>query len=90
MYVIEFTENARQDIILLQRNAPQAVKKVFKLIEELREHPRSGTGQVEQLKHFKNETWSRRITREHRLVYEIHDEQILVLVISSYGHYNNK
>lgn len=90
MYVIEFTENARQDIILLQRNAPQAVKKVFKLIEELREHPRSGTGQVEQLKHFKNETWSRRITREHRLVYEIHDEQILVLVISSYGHYDNK
>lgn len=90
MYVIEFTENARQDIILLQRYAPQAVKKVFKLIEELREHPRSGTGQVEQLKHFKNETWSRRITREHRLVYEIHDEQILVLVISSYGHYDNK
>jgi toxin YoeB len=90
MYVIEFTENARQDIILLQRNAPQAVKKVFKLIEELREHPRSGTGQVEQLKYLKNETWSRRITREHRLVYEIHDEQILVLVISSYGHYDNK
>jgi len=90
MYVIEFTENARQDIILLQRNAPRAVKKVFKLIEELKEHPRSGTGQVEQLKYFQNETWSRRITREHRLVYEIHDDQILVLVIASYGHYANK
>ena len=90
MYVIEFTENARQDIILLQRNAPRAVKKVFKLIEELKEHPRSGTGQVEQLKYFQNETWSRRITREHRLVYEIHDDQILVLVIASYGHYDNK
>lgn len=49
MYVIEFTESARQDMLLLQRNAPQAVKKVFKLIEELKEHPRSGTGQVEQL-----------------------------------------
>lgn len=90
MYVVEFTENARQDIILLQRNAPHAVKKVFKLIEELKEHPRSGTGQVEQLKYFRNETWSRRITREHRLVYEIHDDQILVLVIASYGHYDNK
>ena len=90
MYAIEFTENALQDTILLQRNAPPALKKVFKLIEELRQHPRSGTGQVEQLKYFKNETWSRRITREHRLVYEIHDEKILVLVISSYGHYDNK
>ena len=87
MYAIEFTENAQQDVELLQRHAPNAVKKLYKLIDELREHPRSGTGQVERLKHYKNETWSRRITREHRLVYEIHDDSVLVLVISSFGHY---
>ena len=71
----------------LQQHNPQAIKKLYRLIDELREHPRTGTGQVEQLKHFANETWSRRINREHRLVYEIHDEQVLVLVISSFGHY---
>ena len=71
----------------LQHHNPQAIKKLYRLIDELREHPRTGTGQVEQLKHFANETWSRRINREHRLVYEIHDEQVLVLVISSFGHY---
>ena len=87
MYVVEFTEEAQNDVLLLQRHNPQAVKKLAKLIAELREHPRTGTGQVEQLKHFKNETWSRRITREHRLVYEIHDDQVLVIVVSSYGHY---
>ena len=87
MYVVEFTEEAQNDVLLLQRHNPQAVKKLAKLIAELREHPRTGTGQVEQLKHFKNETWSRRITREHRLVYEIHDGQVLVIVVSSYGHY---
>lgn len=87
MYIIEFTESAQNDVRLLQRHEPQAIKKLAKLLEELREHPRTGTGQVEQLKHYKNETWSRRINREHRLVYEIHDDQILVLVISSYGHY---
>ena len=87
MYVIEFTEDARKDILALQKHSPQAIVKLYRLIDELREHPRTGTGQVEQLKHFKNETWSRRITREHRLVYEIHDNEILVLVISSYGHY---
>ena len=90
MYVIEFTEDARRDVLYLQRNAPQAINKLYRLLDELREHPRTGTGQVEQLKHFKNETWSRRITREHRLVYEIHDSEVLVLVISSYGHYADK
>ena len=87
MYIIEFTESAQNDVRLLQRREPQTIKKLAKLLDELREHPRTGTGQVEQLKHFKNETWSRRINREHRLVYEIHDDQILVLVISSFGHY---
>ena len=87
MYVIEFTEDARKDILALQKHSPQAIVKLYRLIDELREHPRTGTGQVEQLKYFQNETWSRRITREHRLVYEIHDNEVLVLVISAYGHY---
>lgn len=69
------------------RKAPKAIKKLEKLLEELREHPRTGTGQVEQLKHYKEETWSRRITREHRLVYRIHDDVVEVLVLSVFGHY---
>ena len=75
-------------MIRLRRYFPQAFQKASRLLAELEEHPRTGTGQVEQLKHFKNETWSRRITREHRLVYEIHDNEILVLVISAFGHYS--
>ena len=54
---------------------------------ELQEHPRTGTGQVEPLKYYKEETWSRRINREHRLVYRIHDDIVEVLVLSTYGHY---
>ncbi len=87
MYLIEFTESAREDLLLLQKKEPQAINKVKALLTEIAEHPRTGTGKVERLKHYKNETWSRRITREHRLVYEIHENQILVLVISSFGHY---
>ncbi len=87
MYIIRFSEEAQRDVVLLRKNAPLAFKKFLKLVGELEEHPRTGTGQVERLRHFKNETWSRRINREHRLVYEIHDDQILVLVISSFGHY---
>ena len=87
MYAIEFTEDAKKDLQLLQRKAPQAVDKLAQLLSELRVHPRTGTGQAERLRHYQNETWSRRINREHRLVYEIHDNEVLVLVISAYGHF---
>lgn len=87
MYAVEFTIDAQKDVVLLQRKAPQAITKLAKLLDELREHPRTGTGQVERLKHFQNETWSRRITQEHRLVYEIYDDRVLVIVVSSFGHY---
>jgi toxin YoeB len=88
MYVIEFTVQAQKDVIALQKHNPQLIKKLAKLLDELREHPRTGTGQVEQLRYFEKETWSRRLNREHRLVYEIHENEILVLIVSAYGHYS--
>ena len=87
MYIVRFSDDAQRDVSLLRQKAPLAYKKFLKLAAELEEHPRTGTGQVEQLKYYKNETWSRRINREHRLVYEIHDDKVLVLVVSSFGHY---
>ena len=88
MYVIEFTVQAQKDVIALQKHNPKLSKKLAELLEELREHPRTGTGQVEQLRYFEKETWSRRLNREHRLVYEIHENEILVLIVSAYGHYS--
>lgn len=87
MYTVDFTENARKQLIELNKRAPKAMGKLIQLLSELEEHPRSGTGQAERLKHFSVETWSRRITREHRLVYEIHEDRILVIVLSVFGHY---
>lgn len=52
MYSIEFTPDAQKELLLLQRNAPQAIPKLKKLLAEIAEHPRTGTGQVERLKHF--------------------------------------
>jgi toxin YoeB len=87
MYRIVFTEDAQKDLLMLQKRAPQAIKKLKSLLAELQEHPRTGTGQVELLKHYKEETWSRRINKEHRLVYRIHEDIVEVLVLSAYGHY---
>ena len=87
MYTIVFTEDAKKDLKKLNKKAPQAVSKLSKLLDEVREHPRTGTGQVEQLKGYDGSVYSRRITKEHRLVYKIYDEVVEVLVLSTFGHY---
>ena len=87
MICIVFSETARKDLKELNRKAPHAVKKLSKLLEEIQEHPRIGTGQVELLKEYDGNVYSRRITQEHRLVYRIYDEVIEVLVLSAFGHY---
>ena len=87
MYSILFSEDAKKDLRLLQKKAPQTISKLAKLLDELREHPRTGTGQAEPLKGYDGTVFSRRITKEHRLVYKIYDDVIEVLVLSAFGHY---
>jgi len=58
-------------------------------MEELREHPYSGTGKPEQLRGYKN-LWSRRIDKKNRLVYSVEEAVVTVYVISAVGHYNDK
>ena len=87
MYTIVFSEDAKKDLKELQKKAPQALTKLSRLLDELREHPRTGTGQVEALKGYDGSVYSRRITQEHRLVYKIYDEVVEVLVLSVFGHY---
>ncbi|MBQ9893601.1 MAG: Txe/YoeB family addiction module toxin [Bacteroidales bacterium] len=87
MYTIVFTDDAKKDLKELQRKAPQAIAKLAKLLDELKEHPRTRTGQVEPLKGYDGTVYSRRITKEHRLVYKIYDEVVEVLVLSAFGHF---
>lgn len=86
-YDIAYRKQATTDLIALSKDDPKAFRKVNRLIEELREHPRTGTGKPEPLSANRTGQWSRRINRKHRLVYEIHDSEIIVIVISAYGHY---
>ena len=54
------------------------VKKINKLIKDIDRHPFSGIGKPEPLKYGLSGTWSRRITEEHRIVYEIKDDEIRI------------
>ena len=87
-YELVFTQEALDDIQKHKKSGNKLLlKKLEKLLVELRQHPSTGTGQVEILKHYKEETWSRRINDEHRLVYLIKDDMVVVLILSAYGHY---
>lgn len=66
------------------------LKKIADLFSELRVHPTTGTGQVEQLKGSLSGFWSRRIDKGSRIVYTIENEKVVVTVVSLKGHYGDK
>lgn len=87
MYTVVFSPEAQKDLINLKKKAPNAFKKFTRIYEELKLHPKTGTGQCEQLKHYGEETWSRRLDKEHRVVYRVYDNIVKVYVLSAFGHY---
>jgi len=85
-FQIELTENAIKDISEFKKSGNKSIlKKILKLLDELVSHPFSGTGKPEPLKHQLSGCWSRRINKEHRLVYEVLENKIYIL--SAKGHY---
>jgi len=90
-YVLEFTRIALSDLEKHKKSGDRvALKKINQLLNELMEHPRTGTGKPERLKHELEGLYSRRINKKHRLVYKIEDEVITVIVLSAYAHYGDK
>jgi toxin YoeB len=89
-YSIKFSSRAKNDSEKYkQAGDKSALKKINNLLEELEEHPETGTGKPEQLKRYINR-FSRRITGKHRLVYEIQADISNVLIVSMYGHYDDE
>jgi len=60
--------------------------KIVQLINDIQRHPFEGIGKPEPLKHHLKGFWARRITDEHRLVYRVTDEEIII--VSCKFHYS--
>jgi toxin YoeB len=90
-FQIDLSINALNGIERLRKSGEkQTLEKLGSLIDELKEHPFTGTGKPERLKYNLAGKWSREITKKHRLVYEVHEETITVVVIQTFGHYLDK
>lgn len=83
--IVSFDPEAWDHCVEWQSRDPKLARKINTLIKECQRHPFEGTGKPEPLKGDLSGYWSRRITREHRLVYKVVGDT-LVIVQSRY-HY---
>ena len=87
-FEIYFTQKALKDIEKIKKSGnKKLLAKLEVLLDELEEHPYSGTGKPELLKNNYSGLWSRRLNLEHRLIYSVNGQTITVTLISAYGHY---
>ena len=72
------------DFWIKSGNKP-VLKKITQLLESVSTTPYEGIGKPEPLKYSLIGCWSRRIDQEHRIVYEVHPNKIIILSLK--GHY---
>jgi toxin YoeB len=76
---LTFTSIAWADYLYWQQNDGAQLKRINRLIEAILRDPFEGIGKPEQLRNVLSGTWSRRITEEHRLVYLVRTDEIVIL-----------
>ena len=75
---IIFSKNAWEDYVSWQKNDKKILKRNNMLIKDMQRNPFHGIGNPEPLKYDLSGFWSRCINREHRLVYQVFDDEILI------------
>lgn len=90
IYTVITSKSAEDVIKKWKKSNPKLFKKYQKIYHELMDHPRKGIGHPEAWVGGKSILYSRHITAYDRIIYEIHDEVITVLVLDVEGHYNDK
>jgi toxin YoeB len=74
-----FTPQGWADYVYWQSADRSVLKRINRLLDDAVRDPTAGIGKPEPLKYGIAGAWSRRITEEHRLVYQVLDDQIVVL-----------
>jgi toxin YoeB len=73
-----FAEQAWEDYLYWQQHDKKILKRINVLIKDIKRNPFEGIGDPEPLKYIWSGFWSRRITREHRLIYALEKKSILI------------
>ncbi len=78
MMKITFSKNSWEDYVSWQTEDKKILKRINQLIKDIQRSSFQGMGNPERLKYDLSGFWSRRIDREHRLVYQVIDQEILI------------
>lgn len=78
MMTVAFTPEAWEQYIYWQQTDKAMMKRINRLIQELARTPFTGTGKPEALKHNLAGWWSRRIDEEHRIVYQVDGDKLVI------------
>ena len=76
-----FADAAWEDCLYWQKQDKRMVVRINKLIRETQRDPFAGVGKPEPLKHALSGFWSRRITDEHRMVYKMAPDALLIAML---------
>jgi toxin YoeB len=74
--ILQWSQQAWEDYLYWQATDKALLKRINLLVKEIQRHPFEGMGDPEPLKHQWTGFWSRRINREHRLIYAIEKNSI--------------
>ncbi len=89
-YEVKYLKAVEKVIKKWKKSNPRLHRKFENLLVELRQHPRTGIGHPEPLVGGQSFTYSRHITDHDRIIYDIYDDVVTVLVVEVEGHYNDK
>ena len=73
-----FSENAWEEYLYWQGADKKVSKRINILIRDIQRMPYEGIGKPEPLKHALSGYWSRRINDEHRIVYKVEDNSVMI------------
>ena len=77
--ILSWAEKAWEDYLYWQQTDRKILQRINTLIKQITHEPFSGLGDPEPLKHHWSGYWSRRINREHRLVYKVTDSELIIV-----------
>ena len=89
-YKVRYSDDADKTIAKYKKSNPIAYKKFLRVLKEITDHPRVGIGHPEPLVSGDDVTYSRRISGKDRVIYNIFDDIVTVLIVSVEGHYDDK
>ncbi|MBQ7540136.1 MAG: Txe/YoeB family addiction module toxin [Bacteroidaceae bacterium] len=89
-YIVRFTPLVERHVKKWKKSNPALHKKLIKIVQDIAAHPRTGIGHPEPLVKGNGVRYSRRVSAHDRIIYDIYDQVVTVLVIQVGGHYGDK